>query len=177
MTSTHLDEIAAIIRHVEAAAYERGKADAKREILKHLTSMDAESKAPVATKDHKGDVAVRTSGIDRVKPACERQRAPKGIVPKFVKRVLENEPGLTPKQIMSRADTDFEKMIKPASVRSELRSGAEKGEYINIDGLWEMADEGFDEAGDSSHEDNSPASNTNHERTDYASSVDVDDLI
>jgi len=177
MTSTHIDEISEIVRRAEAAAYELGKADAKREMLQHLTSTDTESKVLASSRGQSDSLSSISSDGDSVKPAHERQRAPKGIVPKFVTRVLTDDPGLTPKQIMTRAGTDFEKMIKPASVRSELRSGAESGKYKSDNGTWSMADKGFDEAGDSSQQDNSPASNSSHERTEDASSVTVSDLM
>lgn len=170
MTNTHMEEISAIIRRAETAAYERGKADAKREMLQHLTSTDAEIKAPLGEQK-------RTDDIDSGKPTQERQRAPKGIVPKFVTRVLTDESGLTPKQIMTRATTDFEKMIKPASVRSELRSGSESGKYKSDNGTWSMADKGFDEAEGHSREDDPSTSNSNQERKHYAPSVADENLI
>lgn len=171
MTSTHLDEISTIIRRVEAAAYERGRADAKREMLQHLTSISGESKAPVEAEAKVDVTAAESAHGDNVKPAHERQRAPKGIVPKFVSRVLEQSHGLTPKQILDHAVTDFEKMIKPASVRSELRDGAKTGKYKSDNGLWSMADKGFDEAEDNALAGTPSASISSNERKQDAPSV------
>ncbi|MBB4021754.1 MULTISPECIES: hypothetical protein [Actibacterium] len=174
MSSTNIDEIAAIIRRIESAAYERGKVDAKREMLAHLTSVDSDIKAPVAEpRAHKVSDPVHID--DR--PASERKRAPKGIVPRFVMEVLASNPGLTPKEISNRAATDFEKMIKATSIRSELRNGKASGKYREDSGRWFLAQTNKGEAEEQSLPGEPSASNSNHERTKDAPSVDADDLI
>lgn len=172
--STHFDEIAAILRRVEAAAYERGKADAKREILAHLTAMD-DGKAATAASD--SDTSQREVASEpsqprpetaAVHPASERQRAPKGIVPRFVSHVLTNDPGRTPRSIQDRAETDMEKMIKLASIRSELRQGRDSGRYRDVDGRWYLVRDGEeDEAEGQTVEAEPSASNSEQEGGDY----------
>lgn len=155
-STSYTDEIAAIIRRAEAAAYERGKADAKRELLAFLGQKDADiSAAPSPQAD---DSDAPTDGQSR--PADERQRAPKGIVPKFVKRVLGSVThGLSPQEMRAYAQDDFERMIKPASIRSELRNGRKAGRYIDRNGKWYLVSS---EAEGGSGQDNPSASDDNN---------------
>lgn len=139
MTTDNLHkQIADLVKRAEDAAYERGKADAKRELLAFLgakPSMQSEpAKRPLA------------SNSDIRRPPQDRQRAPKGIVPQFVRRVLSEHTKagqrLTPQEIIEHAETDFEKMIKVASVRGELRAGRDAGRYREIGGRWLLANGG-----------------------------------
>lgn len=60
---------------------------------------------------------------------------------------------------MSYAETDDERLIAPASIRSELNVGRSKGKYVDIDGQWNLAgDGGSDEAEDQSMEVQTSAS-------------------
>ena len=126
-----------LIRRAEAAAYERGKADAyergKADARRELMALGSQPVAEVsiAPAPHYGH------SINTTTPARERQRAPKGIVRKFIIRVLaDNDNGMTPPAIVARAETEFEKMIKLASVRSELRAGRADGRYRDDNGHW-----------------------------------------
>jgi hypothetical protein len=132
MSEHHIDEISEIIRRIEAEAYERGKAAAKRELLAFLGQKDA---TMTTSQDHpKEDSA--TSESQQQRPVEDRQRAPKGIVPKFVKRVLaSSRRGLNPHEILAMAEDDYERMIKLPSVRSELRLGRDK-RYWEQGGNW-----------------------------------------
>lgn len=147
--STFTDEIAALALQAEAAAfergraegYQRGKADAKQEILQMLTTNLTPEKVDSAmgTIVSEGRAApnrhtVRRTSVDRV-------RAPRGIVPALITRVLADERGYLPREILEKAVTEHEKMVKPASVRSELNAGKDIGKYISIDGKWFLSGE------------------------------------
>lgn len=125
-----MDEIAAILKRVEDGAYARGKEDAQKDLLAYLNT-EAPSVKSTAAKPEKLEPRILT-------PVEARERAPKGIVPAFVTRVLSEHSGLTPKQILAHAETEFEKMIKPPSLRSELRNGKTQGRYANEFGRWSL---------------------------------------
>lgn len=154
---SHLDEISAIIRRVEAAAekrgYERGLAEAKQALIAQITAFGAAPKEQDAPKRNVTEIAIQERSSDR--PAVQRQRAPKGIVGRFVTQVLSNEPGLSAKEIGERAETEFERMIKPGSIRGELRNGSKSGKYRTQDGKWFLSVE----AGGQSLVGQPPASN------------------
>ena len=152
MTDTaYIDEITAIVNREIRYAYERGKVDAKKEMLALLSAGDTAKARAIHTDD---------SGTQPEQSHKERQRAPRGIVPSFVKRVLDNASGLTAKEIQERAETDFELMIKPASIRSELRSGRLAGKYIEDHGRWFTIQPNQDEAEETSSQEESSASNS-----------------
>lgn len=158
--SSYTDEITAIIRRVEAAAYERGKADAKRELLEFLGQKEAD----IAHSPRHIEQVKPNTAHDQQRPADERKRAPKGIVPKFVKRVLGSVPhGLSPQEMRAYAENDFERMIKPASIRSELRNGKKAGQYTDRNGKWYLVSS---EAEDQPSQDGSSASELNQEDSD-----------
>ena len=58
--------------------------------------------------------------------ASGRKRAPRGSVPRFVEQALRDRPGLTPPEILARAATDMERLIKLSSIldRAEKRPQA-----------------------------------------------------
>ncbi|MBF9052042.1 hypothetical protein GTA62_18830 [Roseobacter sp. HKCCD9010] len=136
MSSTHLDEIAAVLKRAEAAAYERGKADAKRELLEFLGQKDAQIGAAPKPQQHD-----TTRVPPQQQPAEGRQRAPKGIARQLAMRAMYcAKAGMTAADILSHADSDHEKMVKPASMRSELRNGKKDGLYIDNNGEWFLTD-------------------------------------
>jgi len=151
-------------------AYNDGFADgaenAKRQVMAAISSAPASQPVSATLIEERADVAATVD-----KPAkSKRQRAPRGLPRALTLRVMkENKNGVTPQQIVDSAETDFEKMIAVSSIRSELRKGEAKNLYVEVDGLWLSAES--DEAGDSSHKDNSPASNFNNERKQDAPSV------
>ena len=137
MDSRILDEIAAVIKRVEDDAYARGKADAKKDLLAYLSTQAPSVKA-VAPQPEKTEAAERNK--PRIlTPASARERAPKGIVTAFVSRVLSKHSDLTAKEILAHAETEFERMIKPTSLRSQLRIGREQGRYHSEFGHWSLA--------------------------------------
>lgn len=75
------------------------------------------------------------------RPPEDRKRAPKGIVPKFLLRVLAEKPGLTPSKIYELRMGTYEEMIRPDSIRGELSTGARKGRYRTEAGKWFLVGE------------------------------------
>ena len=67
---------------------------------------------------------------------------PSGSVPRFVEQVLRDRPGLTPPEILACAATDMERLIKLASIRTELRNGRGQGKYELNGGRWSLAASG-----------------------------------
>ena len=137
MDSRILEEIAAAVKRVEDDAYARGKADAKKDLLSYL-STEAPSVKPVAPQPEKTKAAERNK-TRAPTSARARERAPRGIVPAFVFRVLSKHSDLTPKQILAHAETEFDRMIRPPSLRSELRNGRDQGRYRSEFGRWSLA--------------------------------------
>ena len=72
------------------------------------------------------------------------KRAPRGSVPRFIEQALRTQPGLTPPEILARAATDGERLIKLPSIRTELSSGRRQGRYESHDGRWSLAASGPD---------------------------------
>ena len=152
---TNADKLSALIADIEAEAYARGQADAKKEILDLLGTGGeriARAKAP------RGRRAKAAAAPKR--RASGRKRAPKGSVPRFVEQALRDQPGLTPPEILARAATDMERLIKLPSIRTELRNGRRQGKYELNSGRWSLAapSPGAAASGETTSSDASPAS-------------------
>lgn len=130
------EKLSALIAEVEAEAYARGQADAKKEILDLLGTGGERA---VRGRGSRGRRAKATAPKRR---ASGRKRAPKGSVPRFVEQALRASPGLTPPEILARAATDMERLIKLPSIRTELRNGRNQGKYELNDGRWSLAGSG-----------------------------------
>ena len=119
-----------------AESYARGKEDAKRELMEFLNgktqpAVELRKPTPVIVRDRP------------VKPPGERQRAPKGSVVKFINRVLTSaDQGLTPQEIQTYASDEYERMIKVASIRGDLRAGRNAGRYNEQRGQWFLVKDG-----------------------------------
>lgn len=141
------DRLSTLVAEIEAEAYARGKADARMELLNLLgagTRQRAEHKAS------RGGTAKPTPTRNR--RSSGRKRARKGSVPRFVEQALRAQPGQTPPEILARAADDMERLIKLASIRTELRNGRKQGKYEQNGGRWFLA--GTDAgAGDASTSD------------------------
>ena len=128
------DKLAALVAEIEAEAYARGQADARKELLDVLGAGGVRAPRAKASRGRraKTDAAPkrRSSG---------RKRAPKGSVPRFVEGALRETPGLTPPEILARAATDDQRLIKLPSIRTELRNGRGRGKYELSDGRWSLA--------------------------------------
>lgn len=150
------DNIAKLIDDAIAAAekvgfekgYQRGVADTREKLL-NLLGVDAggviadgsEGEDEAETHDDCVD-ADETQTSESEKPVSERQRAPRGLVPVFVKRVLEQNPdGVTPNDFAEFASDEFEEMIKLPSIRSELNKGRKDGRYRESGGVWYLVGE------------------------------------
>ena len=129
------EELSVLVAEIEAAAYARGQADARKELLELLGAEGA----PVA-----GAKATRGRGAKKAAApnprASGRKRAPKGSVLRFVEQALRARPGLTPPEIMASAATDMERLIKLSSVRTELRNGGQQGKYEVSAGRWSLSE-------------------------------------
>ena len=130
---TGSDKLSALIAEIEAEAYARGQADARKELLDLLGSGGV--RAPRATS--RGRKAKPAAAPKR--RASGRKRAPRGSVPRFVEQALRDRPGLTPPEILARAATDMERLIKLPSIWTELRNGRRQGKYELSGGRWSLA--------------------------------------
>lgn len=131
---TVTDKLSALIAEIEAEAYARGRADARKELLDVLGAGGAAAPRSRASRGRKG----RTAGAPKRRTSGGK-RAPRGSVPRFVERVLRDRPGLTPQKILAQAATDTERLIKLGSIRTELMNGRGQGRYGLADGRWSLA--------------------------------------
>ena len=131
---TGTDQLSALIAEIEAEAYARGQAAARKELLDVLGAGGAAAPRSKASRGRKG----RTAGAPR-RRAGGGKRAPRGSVPRFVERVLRDRPGLTPQEIVAQAATDTERLIKLGSIRTELTNGRGRGRYELLHGRWSLA--------------------------------------
>jgi len=147
-------EIIALVERVRAEAYAQGKADAKSEMLRLLSSGDAPKPMTLAGMPPPppslrplgapppGVVPINQS--TEMSPSPTRQRAPRGLVRSMNQRVLAQFPGVSQSDILSHAQTEDEKMIKPSSIGTDLRRGLKEGVYHTNDGKWFNASSGVD---------------------------------
>lgn len=132
-----------LIQRAEAAAYNRGYrqglADAEKRLLAAIRGTSGEIKPSLISGA--GAPADDTSTKAVIQ---ERQRAPKGMVRKLVIRAMREcgNTGIVPARVIERATTDHERMVKIASVRSELRKGRNDGRYRDDGGRWFLARDG-----------------------------------
>lgn len=138
---TGSDKLSELIAEIEAEAYARGQADARKELLDALGSGGV--RAPQATS--RGQKA-RTAAAPK-RRASGRKRAPRGSVPRFVEQALRDRPGLTPPEILARAATDMERLIKLPSIWTELRNARRQGKYELSGGRWSLAASALGAAG------------------------------
>ena len=131
-SGTASGKLAALIAEIEAEAYARGQADAKKEMLDLLGTGGERAVRARGTRGRRAKAAPK-------RRASGRKRAPKGSVPRFVEQALRASPGLTPPEILARAATDMERLIKLPSIRTELRNGRNQGKYQLNDGRWSLA--------------------------------------
>ncbi len=175
MITTFLDEISDTLSRAEAAAYECGKADGRRELLDELIA-NAQAKQQAARQGTEAEPPRNTTGAsdrDSVHQASDRKRAPRGIVRRLIRRVLSSRPGLGPAEILAQAETKYERMIQLPSVRNELRRGRAAGRYRRARGRWYLADAGKDEAEGNPSQDQPSASNLSKGGSDDRTALDT----
>ncbi len=133
---SNAERLSALIAGIEADAYERGRADARKELLDLLQPGGGRT----GTRTGRGKAAGgKASSGKRASPG---KRAPKGSVRPFVERVLREHPGATAPEISGHAAGDVERSIKLSSVRAELRNGGLQGRYVSDGGRWSLAASG-----------------------------------
>ena len=131
--SGNADKLSAPIAEIEAEAYARGRADARKELLDLLGAGTA------------GRGAARRARAKPAKPAAPkrrasgRKRAPNGSVPRFVGQALRDRPVQTPQEVLARAANDMKRLIKLPPIRAELRNGRQQGKYELNEGRWSLA--------------------------------------
>ncbi|MDE0360597.1 MAG: hypothetical protein OXI74_05455 [Rhodospirillaceae bacterium] len=128
-----MDRVSALIAAIEAEAYARGKADARKELMEILGGAESGAKPVRANR-----------GRRRAKSTPKRRtgggkRAPRGSVRRFVDRVLREHSGSTVPEIAGHAADDTERSVKVASIRVELRNGRIQGRYVSDNGRWSHA--------------------------------------
>ncbi|MCY4551531.1 MAG: hypothetical protein OXC28_24570 [Defluviicoccus sp.] len=149
------ERLSSLIAEIEAEAYARGQADARREFLDAIGTPGGQLAGAKAGRGSRGKQAA-----PKRKPGG-RKRAPRGSVPGFVERALQGGQALAPPEILERAATHMERLIKLASVRTELRNGRRTGKYELKDGRWSLAaGSAAEETGDPAPAEPSPGSET-----------------
>ena len=134
---TGSDKLSALIAEIGAEAYARGQADARKELLDVLGAGAVRAPRAKASRGRKA----RTAAAPK-RRARGGKRAPRGSVPRFVEQALRETPGLTPPEILARAATDMERLIKLPSIQTELRNGRGQGKYEVTGGRWSLAASG-----------------------------------
>ena len=124
--------LSALVKEIEAEAYARGRADALKEIRAALGAAGEPAPRP------------RRGKTTATRPAPKRRtsggkRAPRGTVRVLVERALRDRPELTAREILDRAATDAERLVKLTSIRVELHTGRRQGRYESEDGRWSPA--------------------------------------
>lgn len=135
------EEIIALIERAKADAYERGRADAKREMLDMLSHGVARPSSPYEATTNAEESFVESN--------ANRKRAPRGLVGKLILKTLGSQSyssvGLSPLEIEQSAETEDERMIKVSSIRGELKRRKDVW-YREIGGKWLLTDQGRREA-------------------------------
>ncbi len=138
------EKLTELISGIEAEAYARGRADARKALRDLLTAGSG-----------RGARAMPASG----RRAGGGKRAPRGSVRRFVERVLGEHPGATVPEIAGYAATGAERSIKTGSIRVELSNGRKQGRYASDNRRWSLAgsDPAVEEAGPGDSSEPSPA--------------------
>ena len=130
---SNAEKLSALIAGIEADAYERGHADARKELLDLLQPGSGQTGTRAARGKAIGTKASKGKGAGSAK------RAPRGSVRPFVERVLREHPGAKAPEIPGHAAGDVERSIKLSSIRVELRNGGLNGRYVSDRGRWSLA--------------------------------------
>lgn len=125
--------VSALVAEIEAEAYARGWADARKELMDVLGAAQGRP-VQARTKRVKGPAKAA-----RKRAVGGSGRAPRGSVPRFVGRVLGEHPGATAVEIAGQAASDIERSIRLTSIRVELAKGRTQGRYVSYDGRWWLA--------------------------------------
>ena len=131
---SRMKPLSALIAEIEAAAYARGRADARKELLDILAAGDGPRPRGLGSRGRQADKPAPAEPH-----AGGRKRAPRGSVPRFVERVLRERPGSTVQEMMEQAATDAERSIKLSSIRVELGNGRRQGKYALNGRRWSLS--------------------------------------
>ena len=126
--------LSALIVEIEAEAYARGRADARREVL---SALDAPGQSAPMTGSRREKPS--STGAARKRRTAGGKRAPRGSVRALVERALREQPGLTAREILGRAGTDAERLVNLGSIRADLQTGRRQGRYESKDRRWSLA--------------------------------------
>lgn len=129
---SNAEKLSAVMAGIEADAYERGRADARKELLNLLQPGGARTGTRAARGKAAGKKASNGKRTGRGK------YAPRGSVRPFVERVLHEHPGATAPEIPGHATSDVELSIKLSSIRVELRNGGLRGRYVSDRRRWSL---------------------------------------
>lgn len=124
--------VSALVAEIEAEAYERGRADARKEILTLLGAAGEPAPRPQRGRP-------RTARPERKPRAGGGKRAPRGTVRALVGRAMRDRLEATPQEILNCATTEAELLVKLSSIRVELHTGRRQGRYESRDGRWSLA--------------------------------------
>ena len=80
-------------------------------------------------------------------PGERTQTRSQGLGSPLCRTGLRDRPGLTPPEILERAATDMERLIKLSSILTELRNGRRQGKYELSGGRWSLAASALGAAG------------------------------
>ena len=97
--------VSALVAEIEAEAYVRGRADARKEIL---TALGAAGEPP--PRPRRG--SPRAERPARKSRTGGGKRAARGSTRALIERALRDRPGLTAREILNRAATDAERLVK-----------------------------------------------------------------
>ena len=124
------ENLAALIAAIEEEAYERGRADARKELLDLLISGDRSTAA--SKRADRGRVKEPSKG----RQGGKHSRAPRGAARRFVERALRDRPALRAAEIPALAADEVERSIGLGSIRTELSNGRRQGRYAWDNGRW-----------------------------------------
>lgn len=130
---TNAEKLAELISGIEAEAYERGRVDARKALLDRLTAGSGRGVRAGSASGGRTGKAAPPAG------RAAGKRAPRGSVPRFVERVLNEHPGATAPEVAGHAVTPVERSVKLASIRVELHNGGKQGRYVSENGRWSLA--------------------------------------
>lgn len=133
-TGSAAGRLSALIAEIEAAAYARGQADARKEVLSVLGAPALTEQMSESRKEKP-----RSTGAAGKRRTAGGKRAPRGSVRALVERTLRAEAGLSAREVLDRAGSDAERLVKLGSIRAELQTGRRQGRYESKDGRWLLA--------------------------------------
>ena len=143
------------------AAYDKGAEDARNAIL-------LAAGVPAVTGRPAPPSLITGSGA---KPTDHPKKAPRGTVPKVLRRMLTDHPG---KQIVDYEDmfTEYDDRISVRSIGNELRRMEDKKYCRNDDGEWFLMT-GNKEAEDAASNEQSSASDHTNQGDRYGTALDL----